>query len=479
VLDRHRDSSYGDDALLLMGRGLVQLGRHADAGAAFRRLLERFPESDLAPRARLDLARSERLLGDYDAARAILGLLTEGEPEGIDPAELLYERGLIDLATGEHDAATAALERLLSEHPEFARERGAALRFADVELAAGRPAAAIEAYSAYSRELSDPTERQTVTLKIARALALSGRDDEAIATYDELLDQAISDSLAAEVFAERGELHARASRWDAAEEEFRRAAELAPGTPAAARATLGRARIEWRVRGRREPALEVLLDAFLHAPTSAWGDTARTAARGLERILHYARIAEGGAVVAGLEDRDLVRSTALYRLAEEILEVEKNPAAAAAVFAEIAREHPDSPWAPSSLLASGLLTRGAATAESEAALRRLIERHPDHPAADSARRALGLPVPDRPAAFYQDPDVLVALAGALPGPEDPMVRIVDQLDRYARTGAGGLGRATATGTAPGAAAAPTTTQEPTPPVPPETPNPDLPPGVIP
>src|SRR5688572_4453423 len=69
VLDRHADSKYVDDALLLMGRSFSQLGRYDDASASFQRLIERFPESDLAPSARLELARSERFLGNYDAAQ--------------------------------------------------------------------------------------------------------------------------------------------------------------------------------------------------------------------------------------------------------------------------------------------------------------------------------------------------------------------------------------------------------------------------
>jgi outer membrane protein assembly factor BamD (BamD/ComL family) len=483
VLERHRDSAYADDALLLMARSLFQLGRHADASAAFRRFLERFPDSDRAAEARLGLARSERRLGDYAAARASLGALTGERNGGLEPAELLYERAMIELGMGEHRAAVESLRELLREHPEYANRHRLALQFADAELAAGEHAAAIEAYAAYREEATDPAERRRVALDMARAMAVAGRSTEAIAAYGDLLAEDVSDSLAGVALAERGELYAAAMRWDEADADFRRTAELAPGTPAAARATLGRARIVWHVRGEREPALEMLLDGFLHAPTSAWGDSAREEARALERVLHYRRIVDGRQVVTGLDDPEIVRATALYRLAEEVLDVEEDPAVAASIFGRVAREHPASPWAPQAQLASGLLAREAGEVEAgEATLRRLVAEHPDDPAADSARLALGMAVPERLPAFYAPRDVLAALAAVLPPPTDPMLRVLDQLGKYAR----GQGTPGAVGAMPGGRGAPpegpgapaATSEEEAPPEP--TPrDPRLPAGVTP
>lgn len=462
VLAHHGESSYADDALLLMGKSFFQLGRHADSKATFRRLVENFPESRLVPEAQLGIVKSERLLGDHAAARAMLAVLVETAGGRLDSAELLYERGLIELGTGEYKASVATLQRLLRDHPAFARRNEVALRFADAELAAGEYDAAIDAYAAYRDETSDPAQRRRVSLKVARAMAAAGRDQDAIDAFGHLLDDSISDSLAAVVLVERGELHAAAGRPREAEADFRRVAQLVPGTAAASRATLGRARIEWRQRGDRDTAIETLLDAFLHAPLSSWGDSARTEARGLERILHYQRIAEGREVTAGLGDAALVRSTALYRMAEEILEVERDPLAAAAIFDRLSEQYPASPWAPSALLARGMLSlEGGREGEGEATLRRLVELHPDHRAADSARRALGIPVPDRPAAFYAETPLLASLAGALPRAEDPMIRIVDHLDRYApRAAPRPAARARTTATPGGQAGVGPPTEEP-------------------
>ncbi len=413
-----------------MGRSFMALGRYVDAAVTLRRLVDRFPDSALAPTARIELVRSLRLGEDYVAAQAAMGLVREN-PEGIDPSDILYERALIALGRGEHEQAFDLLRELLREDPGYAREHRVALRFADEELEAGRYDAAVDAYRTYRDETADPAREEEVTLKIARALARAGREREAIAAYEDLLAGALPDTVQARIYAERGALYAELERWDDATADLKRAAELAPGTLTASQATLGRARIAWRVRGQREAALEVFLDAFLHAPRSAFADSARTSARAVARILHFQRLADGGVVVAGLDDPALVRSTALYRLAEEVRESEKDPEGSVEIFDSLIERFPDSPWTPRALLASGLLLRETgATDEGNARLERLIGTRPDDPAADSARLLLGEPLPERPEHFYDESQELERLVAALPDLQDPMVAIADQMDRY-------------------------------------------------
>lgn len=432
VLSRYGDSNYADDALILLGESLYRLGSYADASTTFRRYLTRFPDGEEAGRARLALVRSERQRGDYEAADAALAPLLLAESDGVDEAQLLYEKALIELGTGSHAAAVATFRALLERYPSFAREREVAVRFADAELAAGEYDAALEAYSAFRDGAGDPLLRRELALRIARALSLAGRRADALTAYGEVLEADLPDTLAAEVHAERGDLFAADSAWAEAQAAYDRAAELAPGTMAASRAKLRRGRIEWLVRGERKAALDILLDAFLHAPLSAHGDSARAEARALARVIHYDDLASGRLVVAGIDDVSLARSTALYRLGEEVLDAESDPAGAVAVFVGLAESYPNSPWRARALLAAGLLQAGSgAETEGQASLHALIAQYPDTPEADSARRALGLPVPERPADFYAAAPELVTLAAALPKAEDPMVQIVDQLDRYA------------------------------------------------
>lgn len=431
MLRRYQDSEYADDALHLMARSFLRLGRYADAAAAFERFVARFPDHERVPSARLDLARTKRLAGNATGAEAALAALAEAGEPGLE-AEILHERALVALASGDNRAAVERFGALLERHPEYAHRARVAMRFADAELAIGEVDAALEVYTRHRDRAVDPAEKREAGLKMARALVAAGRADEALEVYDSLLEEGLPDSFAALVHVERGEVLVDQEKWAEAESTFRRAAEVAPGTPPASRATLGRGRIAWRVEGDREAALEILLDAFLHAPTSAWGDSARTAARHVSEILHYQRLAEGREEVPSVDDPALVRSTALYRFGEEVLDAEEDPAAAAAIFERLVEEHPDSPWWPRALLSAGLLRRASGEVDQgDALLRRLVEVAPESPEADSARRALGAPVPDRPEGFYGARPVLVTVARALPVPPDPMTRISDQLDRYA------------------------------------------------
>lgn len=431
VLARYPDSRYADDALLLLGKSLDRLGRHEDAVAAFRRYLERFPEGGGVTEARLAMARSERLRGEPQAARLALGPLLEAGGERLS-AEVLYERSMLDLATGDHASAVEGFREILERHPEFARQHRVPLAFAEAELAAEDYDAALEAYAAYRESARDLAAQREVALRVARALALAGRPDDALATYDEILSAPLPDTLAARLHEERGRILAAEGRAEEAEVAYRRVSELAPGTPVAAQATLQRGRMAWREGGRRQEALEILLDAFLHAPSSAFADSARAEVRDLARLIHFERLAAGQHVVAEIDDPDLARSTALYRLAEEVLDAESDPAAAADLFRSLAERYPDSPWRPRALLAVGLLERSTGNSRAGAdALRSLIDTFPDTPEADSARRILGDSLPSRPPDFYAPPPALLSLADALPDVEDPMLRIADQLDRYA------------------------------------------------
>ena len=430
VLARDPGSRYADDALLLLGKSLARLERHEDAVSAFRRYVERFPDSDAAAEARLRMARSERLGGDAQTARVELAPLVDAGGGELSP-EILYERAMLDLTTGEHDRAVEAFRTLLQESPEFSREHGIALAFAEAELAAGNYDAALDAYGAYGAGTTDPVARRALALRVARALALADRSEEALSTFDGVLADGPSDTLAARIHLEKGDLLSAAGEGARAAEEYAQVARLAAGTEVAARATLHRGRLAWEA-GRRDEALEILLDAFLHAPTTAWADSARSEARAVARVIHYERLADGEEVVSSIDEPVLARSTALYRLAEEVLLSEEDPASAAELFGRLADQYAESPWRPRALLARGMLARdGTDTAVGEDPLRELIRQYPDTPEADSARRLLGESVPERPEDFYAAPARLASLASALPEVADPMLRISDQLDRYA------------------------------------------------
>lgn len=433
VLERHGESKYADDALLLLARSLYELGEYGDAVLTFRQYLTRFPDENHVGAARLGLVRAHRKVGNLNAAEAALGALLRDEYDDVEAAEVVYEKARIELELGKHEAAVETFRALLEGDAEFARDHNLILEFADAELNAGEYEAALEAYTAYRDNANDPGVERSAALKIADALASAGRHPEALSTYEEVLAGGPPDSIAAEVEFERGEIFVSERRWDEAVVAYRRSAELLPGSVTASRATLHRGRIVWKVQDDRAAALDVLLDAFLHAPTSVFGDSARSEARDVARIVHYERLASGDEVVAGIEDENLRRSTALFRMAEEVLDREDDAGSAARIYALIQQRFPSTPWRPRAMLAEGLLRiRNGEVSAGRRVLHELVDTYEDTSEADSARRELGLEIPERPLDFYAPQGNLAELVSALPNPADPMVSIVDQLDRYSR-----------------------------------------------
>jgi hypothetical protein len=122
----------------------------------------------------------------------------------------------------------------------------------------------------------------------------------------------------------------------------------------------------------------------------------------------------------------------MYRLAEEVLELERDREAAAELFWQLAERFPESPWRPFAMLASGkLLADGEESIGiGVARMLALIERFPDHQASDSARREMGFDVPARPGDFYATDPALMVLTRVLPPAGDPLLEIEDQMNRY-------------------------------------------------
>ena len=172
---------------------------------------------------------------------------------------------------------------------------------AEAELAAGNYDAALDAFGAYRAGTTDPVARRGLALRVARALSLAGRTEEALSTFDAVLADGPSDTLAARIHLEKGEILSAIGDGGRAGDEYAQVARLAAGTPVAAEATLRRGRLEWEA-GRRDEALPVLLDAFLHAPTTVWADSARA-----EAFQKGFLPAFKGGRVAVLADKGLVR----------------------------------------------------------------------------------------------------------------------------------------------------------------------------
>lgn len=157
------------DGLALRGQMLRQLGRHAEAAAAFRELLETPGRRREVPQHLLaDLGSN--LVASEVAAAGKAGRAAVGIPEGLqalglapqDSMELAFNVGVALAGAGQLDDADFLLERALALGREDLAEQGLEEEDIEVELAA------VEAERAW-------------------LLSLRGRGEEAMAAYSQLL----------------------------------------------------------------------------------------------------------------------------------------------------------------------------------------------------------------------------------------------------------------------------------------------------
>ena len=82
VIALHSDSSWADDALLLMGRALAHQGRYESAQERLEDLLSLYPESELRPEAEYALASVLIEQGNPVTAEELLAGVAYAEPPG-------------------------------------------------------------------------------------------------------------------------------------------------------------------------------------------------------------------------------------------------------------------------------------------------------------------------------------------------------------------------------------------------------------
>ncbi|MBM4062394.1 MAG: tetratricopeptide repeat protein [Planctomycetes bacterium] len=216
---RRLESPFADDADY--GLGWVALGRDDQkaAAAAFAGFLERHPDSELAPKARLELGRARYRLRQYPAAsEALAPLLAEGAPADLAPAARELA-GLCALASGAGEQAVAELQQALAAAAPADRPR---LSFALGEAHAnlGRWAEAFAAYAAVPQDAGAALFGDAL-YGACFALHQLGRHDESTARARELLALAPPHRLAAAAaFAVAENLFAQ-QRYEPAEAGYR------------------------------------------------------------------------------------------------------------------------------------------------------------------------------------------------------------------------------------------------------------------
>jgi TolA-binding protein len=142
-------SDFADTAAFERGLALHKAGKLKDAAGAFAEMVERFPNSARAPKARLYSGTLLFDAGNYNGAMARLKPMAEAKKDLADEAAYWIAMSL--LKSGKSADAEAKFSEAMQAFPKSALMGDMQLGLADARLALNKNEAAAEAFRAYAR----------------------------------------------------------------------------------------------------------------------------------------------------------------------------------------------------------------------------------------------------------------------------------------------------------------------------------------
>lgn len=418
VLDRHPDSKWVDDSLLLIGKAFYWRGSYRDALLKFQELQDNFPESLLLTETLYWKGLSLWAAGRAEEARpALAGVGESADPQFSAKARLALAE--LEAEAGDHAAAIDAYQKLLETRP-----RGLATRiWAGIGDARFHLEQHEDALLAYRRVLkSKPKNRinYETRLQIGAILERQGKMDQVLATYDRILKTKSLRSYEPEVHLKRANAYQLMGQQEIADEIYRDVIERNPKTEYSAEAYYRLAMFEQTTRRNMERAKELFASARKENPGSDAGRAARDREKDLGKLERFQKAAAKGKK-KGLK--------ALFNVAEMYLFNFSEPDSALATYRrayEIA-DSLDTGLAPKALYAIGLIYADSLKNQdaAEKTFRKLIDAYPVNPYAVSARQRLARALEDdaRAEARFRDAETLMGGGSNPPGYLDILRRL--------------------------------------------------------
>ncbi|WKW12516.1 tetratricopeptide repeat protein [Pseudogemmatithrix spongiicola] len=107
----------GPAQLYQMGQDQLRRGSISAARAVFAQLLDRYPDSDLAPQALYGVAETWADEGNGRAADSVYALVVERYPRSDQAPNALYKRASAARATGQTQQANALYRQIVAQYP--------------------------------------------------------------------------------------------------------------------------------------------------------------------------------------------------------------------------------------------------------------------------------------------------------------------------------------------------------------------------
>lgn len=379
VIQRHSDSRWVDDAILLMGRSYFGKQQYLDAIDKFRALANSFPDSPLRDDAMFWLTLSYYRMSRYEEGENAFAALQSAYPSFERRDEILLTQAETLELLGKRREAIAIYDRIVREFPE-SRERVSALfKIGELYMEESVYDSAYAAYDEAMQIAGDLRVRLDARERRADALRREERYGEALAAYREVLDLGteLDSDRKADVSLKIADCLYQVGETDAAISDYERIRETMAGTRFATEATF---RIGFiHEVGLRDYARaieiydEVATDRGAGAQT-VYVEQARNRAKFLRRVTE-----EG---VAGPADGDTSpEARRAFLLAEQYLFQESDTTRALSQYEQVIADHPDEPVAANAAYALAHLV--AVTNRDSAAVlfREVLARYPNTPQA--------------------------------------------------------------------------------------------------
>ncbi len=381
VLDRHPNSKWVDDCLLLIGKAFYWREVYDEAALKFQELAENFPESGLIDEARYWRGLSLRAASRIDAAREIFSEI--GNTEG---GAFVHE-SRIALAELESDqenfqAALDAYNRLLSDYEKEKKLR--AQIWSGIGNASFRLMRYDDALEAYRNVLeSGPTigMNYLTRLQIGKMLELRGESDEALKAYGEILKVKRLRVYEGEIRLKQANVYVSVGDLAAAEEIHRKIIDDFPRSEHSSAAYYEMGLIELQQRKN----LSLAKEHFQNSRKEKSNSEAAGLVRIREKLLSDLKRYEKASRKKGLKGLE-----ASFNLAELYVFNLSEPDSAVAIYKRVLENADTTHFAPKALYALGLVY--ADTLEDSTSAGRyfdqLIEQYPASHFALAARKQI-------------------------------------------------------------------------------------------
>ena len=178
-----------DIALYGWAWALRDSGSTADSDAAFERICEQYPESQLWADSAYRLAESAVLRKEYESALERLEVLVSKPAQGELLHSAIYLRGQIHLAKEDWSAARADFERLMSSKAPGSLRTSAAYWNAEATYRAKDYAEAETLFGNLNRTQLNESVVPVAALRHAQSLAQQNKWNEAYATVKDILTE--------------------------------------------------------------------------------------------------------------------------------------------------------------------------------------------------------------------------------------------------------------------------------------------------